>query len=141
MATGSDCRILRGGEYEGQQGLTLSRGVSAQSAGAEGLCLHTLTIAPGQQARAHRHAAHESAIYLVSGVVDVWWGEDLSHHDIVRPGDFIYIPAGVPHLPVNRGTEPVFAVVARTDPNEQESLELLPQLDAIPGNGPDIQSG
>jgi uncharacterized RmlC-like cupin family protein len=49
----------------------------------------------------------------------------------MRGGDFIYIPAGVPHLPVNSGKEPAFGVVARTDPNEQESVELLPELDAV----------
>jgi uncharacterized RmlC-like cupin family protein len=47
-------------------------------------------------------------------------------------GDFVYIPAGVPHLPVNTGTEPIFAVIARTDPNEQESVVLMPELDGVP---------
>lgn len=67
--------MLRGGEYDGQQGLTYASGISAESAGARGLCLHTLTIPPGGRARAHRHAAHESGIYQVSGVVDVWWAK------------------------------------------------------------------
>ena len=41
-----------------------------------------------------------------------------------------YIPAGVPHLPVNRSaTEPCSAVIARTDSNEQESVVLLPELE------------
>lgn len=127
----AECRVLRGGEYDGQQGLTYASGISAESAGARGLCLHTLTIPPGGRARAHRHAAHESAIYLVSGVVEVWWGEGLARHEVMQPGDFIYIPAGVPHLPANNGDVPAFGVVARTDPNEQESVELLPELDAL----------
>ena len=47
-------------------------------------------------------------------------------------GDFVYIPANVPHLPYNlSGSEPATAVVARTDPNEQESVVLLPELEAI----------
>ena len=33
------------------------------------------------------------------------------------------------HLPINLGSEPVTGVVARTDPNEQESLILLPELE------------
>jgi uncharacterized RmlC-like cupin family protein len=50
----------------------------------------------------------------------------------VDTGDFVYIPAGVPHLPGNRSTTvPMTAVVARTDPNEQESVVLLPELDAL----------
>lgn len=53
---------------------------------------------------------------------------------MLRAGDFVYIPAGVPHLPGNpSATEPAVAVVARTDPNEQESVVLLPELDAVSG--------
>jgi uncharacterized RmlC-like cupin family protein len=127
------CRVLRGGEgYRGKQGLTYAAGVSAQSVGARGLCLHPLTIPPGGRARAHRHEAHESAIYTISGTCTFWWGEGLARRDEVGPGDVVYIPAGVPHLPVNSGDEPVVAVVARTDPNEQESVVLMPELDAVP---------
>jgi uncharacterized RmlC-like cupin family protein len=46
----------------------------------------------------------------------------------LRPGDFFYIP----HLPYNPSdTEPVTAIIARTDPNEQESVILLPELEGI----------
>ncbi len=49
-----------------------------------------------------------------------------------RAGDFVYIAANVPHLPYNlSGSEPTTAVIARTDPNEQESVILLPELEAI----------
>jgi uncharacterized RmlC-like cupin family protein len=41
-------------------------------------------------------------------------------------GDFLYIPANTPHLPYNASdTEPCVGVIARTDPNEQESVTLL----------------
>ena len=105
----------------GRQGLAYSAGVSAESVGAQGLCLHSLTIPPGGRAKAHRHEAHESAIYTISGRCEFWWGEGLAHRDEVGPGDFVYIPAGVPHLPINRGDEPVFAVVARTDPTSRRA--------------------
>jgi uncharacterized RmlC-like cupin family protein/GNAT superfamily N-acetyltransferase len=127
------CRVLRGGEgYEGRQGLAYSAGVSAESVGAQGLCLHALTIPPGGRAKAHRHEAHESAIYTISGRCELWWGEGLAHREEVGPGDFVHIPAGVPHLPINRGDEPVQCVVARTDPSEQESVVLMPELDGVP---------
>jgi uncharacterized RmlC-like cupin family protein len=46
----------------------------------------------------------------------------------------VYIPANVPHLPINNSDAPVSAVIARTDPNEQESVTLLPELEAlVPG--------
>jgi uncharacterized RmlC-like cupin family protein len=50
---------------------------------------------------------------------------------VLRAGDMLYIPAGVPHLPMNRSAAPVSAVIARTDPNEQESVVLLPELEAL----------
>ena len=41
------------------------------------------------------------------------------------------------HLPLNSGDEPVGALVARTDPNEQESVVLMPELDAVLDARPD----
>ena len=64
----------------------------------------------------------------------LWFGEELESRVDVGPGDFLYIPPYVPHVPANASnTEWARGVVARTDPNEQESVELLPHLD---GPGP-----
>jgi uncharacterized RmlC-like cupin family protein len=61
----------------------------------------------------------------------MWYGEQLENHFLVNPGDFLYIPADMPHLPYNpSSTENCVALIARTDPNEQESVVLLPHLDA-----------
>lgn len=35
----------------------------------------------------------------------------------------------MPHLPYNLDVESCVAVIARTDPNEQESIVLLPELE------------
>jgi uncharacterized RmlC-like cupin family protein len=133
MDSAPECRIVRAGQgYEGKQALAYGAGISAESAGSHGLCLHTLVIPPGGRGKAHLHENHESAIYVIDGEAEMWWGEGLAHHDVVHAGDFAYIPAGVPHLPANRsGTASVTAVVARTDPNEQESVLLLPELDEL----------
>ena len=94
--------------------------------------MQLLTIPPGARTKAHKHASHETAIYQLSGEAGTWYGERLEHHIVSRAGDFVYIPADTPHLAYNRSrTEPAMAVVARTDPNEQESVVLLPDLDAI----------
>lgn len=127
------CRLLRAGEqFTGKQGLNYAVGISAESVGARAIHMQLVTIPPGGRAHAHKHATHETAIYVLSGEGSMWYGERLEHHTIVRPGDFFYIPADVPHLPYNPSkTEPVVAVIARTDPNEQESVILLPELDGI----------
>ncbi len=42
------------------------------------------------------------------------------------PGDFLFIPPGVLHQPINlSATEPAIAIVARNHPQEQEHVELL----------------
>jgi uncharacterized RmlC-like cupin family protein len=129
------CQIFRAADtYAGKQGFDYLTGISAETAGSRGLCMHLLTIPPGQRARAHLHENHETAIYVLSGVSQMWYGERLEHHMTVAAGDMLYIPAGVPHLPANLSDQPVTAVIARTDPNEQESVVLLPELDAlVPG--------
>ncbi len=76
------------------------------------------------------HENHETAIYVISGKAEMWYGENLEEYMTADSGELVYIPAGVPHLPANRSeTEPCIGVVARTDPNEQESVVLLPELE------------
>jgi uncharacterized RmlC-like cupin family protein len=141
-APGEVIIIRAGGTYDGKQGMSLATGVSSRSAGARALCLHVVTIPPGTRGIPHLHDGHESAIYIVSGQTEVWHGTGLRQRSLVMAGDFIYIPPGTPHLPVNRGGVTAVAVVARTDPHEQESvvtLSLPPhlaELDAFPVASP-----
>lgn len=127
------CRIVRPGEaFTGKQGLSYAPGISAESAGARAIHLQMVTLPPGARAKAHKHEGHETAIYALAGLSRMWWGAQLEHHAELRPGEYLYIPAGVPHLPYNPSqTEPCSAIIARTDPNEQESVVLLPDLDGI----------
>jgi uncharacterized RmlC-like cupin family protein len=70
---------------------------------------------------------------MLQGEVICWYGERLQHSFRVSQGEMAYIPAGVPHLPINASEDtPVYCVVARSDPDEQESVELLPDLDELP---------
>lgn len=126
------CRIVRPGQtYDGKQGLSYFEGISAEATGSTGICMHLLTIPPGGRAKAHLHESHETAIYVLSGEAHTWYGDRLEHHAIVRAGEMFYIPAGVPHLPANLSDQPCSAVIARTDPKEQESVVLLPELDGL----------
>ena len=127
------CACLRAGEpFVGKQGFTYAAAISAETAAASAIHMQLLTVPPGARAHAHKHEAHETAIYVLSGEVGMYYGEKLENHMVTRPGDFVYIPANVPHLPYNlSSTEPCTAVISRTDPNEQESVVLLPELDLI----------
>lgn len=127
------CALVRGaGVVVGKQGLSYAPGISAESVGAKAIHLELLTLPPRGRAKAHLHERHETAIYVISGETITYFGERLEQQFVSRAGDFVYIPANMPHLPVNpSATESAVAVVARTDPNEQESVVLLPHLDAL----------
>jgi uncharacterized RmlC-like cupin family protein len=126
------CRVIHAADtYDGKQGLTYFCGIAAETVGSKGLCMHLVTVPPGGRAKAHLHENHETALYVLSGEAVTLYGDRLQHHMITKAGDLAYIPAGVPHLPVNLGDRPTSAVIARTDPNEQESVVLLPELEAL----------
>jgi uncharacterized RmlC-like cupin family protein len=132
-ATIPTCHLVQASEpYQGKQGLMYSPAISAESVGSHAIHMQFLSIPPGGRAKAHKHASHETAIHVLTGVSGMWFGEQLEQHFIVKAGDFLYIPADMPHLPYNpSATEPCTAIIARTDPNEQESVVLLPHLEAI----------
>jgi uncharacterized RmlC-like cupin family protein len=69
-------------------------------------------IPPGTRGTPHLHG-HETAGYVVSGEAEFWHGTGLFRRSVVRAGDFIYMPAGTPHLTDNRGDVTSIAVIAR----------------------------
>lgn len=133
--TAPTCHVVRAGaEFAAKQGHLLAPGISAQSVGARRIHLQIATLLPGMRSKAHKHAHHETAIYVLSGKSGMWYGEKLEQHLDARAGDFLYIPADMPHLPYNMSdSESCIAVIARTDPDEQESVVLLPDLEALHG--------
>ncbi|MEM7213955.1 MAG: cupin domain-containing protein [Pseudomonadota bacterium] len=130
----NDCRLIRpqdreGNTYHGKQGFDYFEGIARQTVNSSAICMHLLEIPPGGRAKAHKHDTHETAIYVLEGESRMWWGDQLEHVMDTKAGDLVYIPADVPHLPVNVSDRPTKAVIARTDPNEQESVTLMPELE------------
>jgi uncharacterized RmlC-like cupin family protein len=98
-------------------------GISEKTAGSTSLCMHKVVIPPGGAALPHIHDGYETAIYIIQGRVKTRYGEGLSETVINGAGDFMFIPAGVPHQPINiSDTEEAIAIITRNDPNEQESV-------------------
>ncbi len=85
-----------------------------------------VTVPPHTEGTPHVHAGHESGIYVVRGTHTIRYGQALEFSQVLEAGDMVYIPADVPHMPVTADEE-VVAIVARTDPYEQESVHLLHQ--------------
>ncbi len=123
--------VKGGGGYRAGQGSDYLPGISAGTVGAKALWLGTATIPPGQRTKAHVHEHHETAFYMLSGdELEVWTGDQLQHRDIVSPGDYLYIPANVLHVAVNRGNKPAVFLGARNEPTAQESVVMYPEMDA-----------
>jgi uncharacterized RmlC-like cupin family protein len=125
-------RVLRGSEpYVSKQGTTYTPGISIETVGARNLFLGLVTLPPGERTRAHVHEHHESAFYVLSGdEIELWSGDDLERCDVARAGDFLYIPANVPHVAVNRCASPAVFLGARDEPTAQESVVMRPELDS-----------
>jgi uncharacterized RmlC-like cupin family protein len=62
------CACLRAGEpFIGKQGFSYAAAIAAETVGAKALHMQLLTMPPGARAKAHKHASHETAIYVLSG--------------------------------------------------------------------------
>lgn len=108
-----------------KQNLPYYVGISKETAGAKGLSMNMVVIPPGGSPKAHYHKDFETAIYLLKGRVETRFGENLKESVINEEGDFVYIPPGVPHKPVNLSdSETALAIVSRNDPNEHENVML-----------------
>jgi len=129
---GRHARVVQGSaQFRSEQGSTYAPGISAESVGAEALWLGLMTLPPGQRTKAHVHEHHETALYMLSGeTMELWTGDALERQDIVRSGDFVFIPANVLHVAVNRGSQPAVFVGARNEPTAEESVVLRPSMDA-----------
>src|SRR5215475_2859025 len=84
--------VRAGTKYRWEQGSDYEPGVSAETVGSKILFLGVVTLPPGARTRAHVHERHETALYLLEGELELWTGDQLQHREIVRSGDYIYIP-------------------------------------------------
>jgi uncharacterized RmlC-like cupin family protein len=116
--------VLRGGgSSRGWNGIRYKAGLSAKNVGARQLSMNVATIPPGGVAAAHIHVGFEVMLYILQGRVRHEFGPALEHVVENVAGDFIFIEPGVPHEVFNASdTEPVMAVVARSDASEWEHI-------------------
>jgi uncharacterized RmlC-like cupin family protein len=121
--TGGVFCVRGGGNVRGWNGIEYRAGLSAKNTPARQLSMNVATIPPGGVAAAHIHVGFEVMLYLLSGRVRHEYGEGLTQSVENAAGDFIFIEPGVPHEVFNvSDTEPVVAVVARSDASEWERI-------------------
>jgi uncharacterized RmlC-like cupin family protein len=120
--------VLRGsGITRGWNGIRYKTGLSEKNVAARKLSMNVATIPPGGVAYAHVHVDFEVMLYILQGRVRHEYGPSLEHVVDNAAGDFIFIEPGVPHEVINLSdTEPVMAVVARSDASEWEHIVDVP---------------
>jgi len=116
--------VIRGsGNVRGWNNIKYKAGLSAKNVPAQKLSMNVATIPPGGVAYAHIHVGFEVMLYILQGRVRHEYGPGLKKVIENQAGDFIYIEPGVPHEVFNvSDTEPVVAVVARSDATEWENI-------------------
>jgi uncharacterized RmlC-like cupin family protein len=125
-------RVIEPGQtYVGKQGFTYGAGASAETVGAQHICMNVLPMPAGKRAKAHFHLGIETISYLLEGECAVYYGESLERRVLVRRGDQIFLPADVPHAPFNESGEPCTWIVAHSSGSDQDGIVLLPELDEI----------
>jgi uncharacterized RmlC-like cupin family protein len=119
--------IRSSGTHRGWNGIRYKTGLSGKNVGARKLSMNVAMIPPGGVAYAHIHVDFEVMLYILEGRVRHEYGPDLSLSIENEAGDFIFIEPGVPHEVCNMSeTEPVVAVVARSDASEWEHIVDYP---------------
>lgn len=121
---GDGITVIRGsGNVRDWNGIHYKVGMSRANVGSTKLSMNVATIPPGGVARAHIHVGFELMLYIVEGRVRHDYGEKLAKRVENQAGDFIFIEPDVPHEVYNLSdTEPVVAVVARSDADEWQHI-------------------
>jgi uncharacterized RmlC-like cupin family protein len=116
--------VKPGSDHLVPRGVVGGAEVSHATTGAANIYMGVFRVPAGAQSRPHYHADCESAVYMLSGSLNVRWGEELEHSLALEPGDLVYVPPRETHLLENPSeTDAAEYVVARDAP-EEDSVEV-----------------
>lgn len=72
-------------------------------------------VKPGARTGIHHHGAQQTVAYVLQGVCEIRWGAHGDYAATARAGDFIHVPAYLPHMEINpSNSEPFRWVVVRS---------------------------
>jgi uncharacterized RmlC-like cupin family protein len=82
-----------------------------------GLWGGTFLVEPGARTGIHHHGAQETIAYVLEGESCVEWGEHGEHSVTVLAGDFLHVPAWLPHREINPSQDASFRWVVIRSPS------------------------
>jgi uncharacterized RmlC-like cupin family protein len=98
--------------------------VSQATTGAHNIYMAIFRVPAGSRGRPHYHDNCESALYMLSGSIEIKYGDKLEESLTVEAGDMLYVPPRETHTVQNTSdSEPAEYIVARDSPTE-DSVEV-----------------
>jgi uncharacterized RmlC-like cupin family protein len=98
--------------------------ISQATTGATRIYMGVFRVPAGAQSLPHYHDNCESAVYMLSGELEVRWGDHLEQSVTIGQGDMVFVPPRETHLLRNHSTTaPAEYVVSRDAPTE-DSIEV-----------------
>ena len=80
--------------------------ISNATTGATNIFMGRFRVPAGAQSRPHYHEELQSALYMLSGSIEIAWGDHLEDKVTVEPGDMLYVPPRQTHVVRNHsGTD------------------------------------
>ncbi|MFK7862289.1 MAG: cupin domain-containing protein [Granulosicoccus sp.] len=101
------------------------------STGAGQLTVIEVTLQSGKGHDFHKHPDQEEVIYVVSGSVEQWLGQE---KQILATGDSLFIPADSVHASFNVGAEPVILLAILGPCVGDQGYELVDVASENPWN-------
>jgi uncharacterized RmlC-like cupin family protein len=105
MSDSSAIRIVHPSEFD--KGTLQTRGSERQAAVAPQLGVEStmwggmFEVKPGARTGIHHNGEQQTIAYVLSGVCEVRWGANGECGASAEAGDFIHVPAFLPHMEIN----------------------------------------
>jgi uncharacterized RmlC-like cupin family protein len=111
-------RVRKVGESERVEGQPTSGMIREEAIATGGLWAGLVRTDPGMTSGWHHHGDHETAIYVLSGVLRMESGPGGSDVVVAEPGDFVLVPRLTVHREGNPSDEEGRLIVARSGTGE-----------------------
>ncbi len=101
-----------------------------QVTGGKTMSFGSVLLQPGKGHIRHNHPDADEVIYVVSGEAE----QMLDDQDpiTIKAGDCLWIPKGVYHSTINKGTEPIHLIVVYAPAGSEQALRQDPNVNITP---------
>ena len=105
------------------RGMERKPAIDSTTAGSNRIWMGHVTCEPNVLGPRHHHGEAETAAYVLSGNIRVYFGDDFKEYVDAGPGDYIFVPANIPHIEGNITDKPAEAILTRSPDNIVVNLE------------------